>query len=92
MTSRQQATIEKIKRDLPHFDFYGSDDYEIKEFDVKEYEYFVSVYIVTGRKNDEGTLAACLCRKYRHGFIGKNGGLSYMNSKSNTVRQKKPAQ
>lgn len=86
MTSRQQATIEKIKRDIPHFDFYGSDNYEIKEFEVKEYEYFVSVYIVTRRKNDSGTMAAVLCRKYRHGFIGKNGGLSVMNKNSNRVR------
>ena len=87
MTKAQERTIEAIKSRLPYFDFYGAPaDYEVKEFDVKEYESFVSVYIVTGRKNDSGTLAAAFCRKYRHGFIGKKGGVSYMNNKSNTVR------
>lgn len=86
MTKAQERTIEAIKSGLPRFDFYGAPaDYEVKEFVVKEYEYFVSVYIVTGRKNDDGTLAAVLCRKYRHAFIGKKGGVSYMNSKSNRV-------
>lgn len=87
MTKAQQRTIEAIKNRLPYFDFYGAPaDYEVKEFDVKEYEYFVSVYIVTGRKNDDGTLAAVFGRKHRHAFIGKKGGVSYMNSKHNTVR------
>ena len=87
MTKAQERTIEAIKSGLPRFDFYGAPaDYEVKTFDVEENEYFVSVYIVTGRKNDSGTLAAALCRKYRHAFIGKNGGISYMNSKHNTVR------
>ena len=87
MTKAQERTIEAIKSGLPRFDFYGAaDKYEVKEFDVKEYESFVSVYIVTGMKDDDGTLAAVLCRKYRHAFIGKKGGISYMNSKHNTVR------
>ena len=85
MTNSQQRVITEIKTRLPYFDFYSSDDYEIKEFEVTDYDSFVSVYIVTGMINDEGTMAACLCRKYRHGFIGKKGGLSYMNGKSNRV-------
>lgn len=75
MTRAQENTIEKIKKEIPRFDFYSSDEYEIKKFEVKENEFFVSVYFVTGRKNDEGTMAEMLCRKYRHAFIGKNGGL-----------------
>ena len=75
MTRAQEITIEKIKKEIPYFDFYNSDEYEIKKFEVEENEYFVSVYFVTGRKDDEGTMAEVLCRKYRHAFIGKNGGL-----------------
>ena len=75
MTRAQETTIEKIKKEIPRFDFYNSDEYEIKKFKVEENEYFVSVYFVTGRKDDEGTMAEVLCRKYRHAFIGKNGGL-----------------
>ena len=75
MTRAQERTIEKIKKDIPYFDFYNSDEYEIKKFEIEANEYFVSVYFVTGRKNDEGTMAEVLCRKYRHGFIGKNGGI-----------------
>ena len=75
MTKKQKMVIERIKSEIPRFDFYNSDDYEIKTFEVEENEYFVSVYFVTGRKNDEGTMASILCRKYRHAFIGKNGGI-----------------
>lgn len=75
MTRAQELTIEKIKKEIPHFDFYNSDNYEIKEFEVEENEYFVSVYFVTGMKNDNGTMASLLCRKHRHAFIGKNGGI-----------------
>lgn len=75
MTRAQELTIEKIKKEIPRFDFYSNDDeYEIKQFEVEENEYFVSVYFVTGRKNDEGTMAVFF-RKYRHAFIGKNGGI-----------------
>lgn len=75
MTKAQELTIEKIKKAIPEFDYYNSDEYEIKQFEVEENEYFVSVYFVTGMKNDEGTMAAVICRKYRHCFIGKNGGI-----------------
>jgi hypothetical protein len=34
-------------------------------------------------KGDEGTLAAALGRKYRQGFIGKRGGISYVSKKGN---------
>lgn len=84
MTRAQETTIEKIKKEIPRFDFYNSDEYEIKKFEVNENEYFVSVYFVTGRKNDEGTMAGVLCRKHRHAFIGKNGGLKVPRRKGNT--------
>lgn len=84
MTRAQEITIEKIKKEIPRFDFYNSDEYEIKKFEISENEYFVSVYFVTGRKNDEGTMAEVLCRKHRHAFIGKNGGLKVPRRKGKT--------
>lgn len=74
MTRDQERVVEKLKRMIPEFDFYG-EMYEIKELKIEEYESFVSFYLVTGMKGDEGSLAACLCRKYRHCFIGKRGGI-----------------
>ena len=32
MTKAQELTIEKIKKEIPRFDFYNKDDYEIKKF------------------------------------------------------------
>lgn len=86
MTKAQAETIQRIKRDIPYFDFYGSDNYEIKEFKIEEFDAFISLSIVTGMKDDAGTMAALLCRKYRLGFIGKRGGVSIVNSKGHTVR------
>ena len=86
MTNAQLATIQRIKKDIPYFDFYGSDNYEIKKFETKEFQYFVSLTIETGLKDDEGTMAALLCRKHRHGFIGKRGGVSIVNEKGKVIR------
>lgn len=85
MTKAQQNRIKMLKEGFMTYDFYHSDKYEFKEFSVTENEQGdVVVYAVSGRKNDEGTMAECLCRKYRHIYIGKNGGLtSYTNSKKN---------
>lgn len=85
MTKKQERTIERIKKEIPYFDFYSSDNYEIKKFEVKEYETFVSVYFVTGRKGDEGTMAEVICRKYRHAFIGKNGGITVPRRRGRTT-------
>lgn len=87
MTRAQERTIEEIKRLIPKFDFYNSDNYEIKEFTVREDESidFVSIYFVTGRKNDDGTMASVIARKYRHAIIGKNGGIMVFRRKGRTT-------
>ncbi|MBQ7372420.1 MAG: hypothetical protein IJW67_11200 [Blautia sp.] len=74
MTHSQEITLETIKNYLPRFD-RTDDRYEIKEFEVKDTEYGVYVYLVTGYKGDEGTIAEALCRKIRHFVIGKRGGI-----------------
>ena len=87
MTDKQIRTIERIKKEIPYFDFYNSDDYEVKKFEVEENEYFVAVYFVTGRKEDEGTMTEVLCRKYRQAFIGKNGGIKVPRRKGHTSKR-----
>ena len=53
MTAAQERALKRIQK-LVENEFY-SDDYEIKEWDVKENEYFVSLVVEYGMKNDEGT-------------------------------------
>ena len=80
MTKAQEQAIKKIRK-LAEDHLY-SDSYEIKEWDIKENEYFVSVVVETGMKNDEGTLASILCRDRAHLFIGKRGGITYPVTKN----------
>lgn len=76
MTKAQEIVIRKIEKELPRFDFYNSENYEIKKFEIEETDYGpVWVSITTGRKNDEGTLACILCRKHRFFKVGKRGGI-----------------
>lgn len=75
MNKAQQAKLDSIIRRIPYFDFYSKDGYEIKQLETEECGRWVSVYIVTGGKGDEGTYAELFCRKYRHFFIGPNGGI-----------------
>ena len=72
MTKAQERKVKLIRRDAETcFSFT-----EVKQFDVEENEYFVSVYAVIGSPNDEGTLAAVFCRDRVHVFIGKRGGMT----------------
>ncbi|WP_313528783.1 hypothetical protein [Anaerotignum sp.] len=87
MTKTQATAIQKIKKYIEQNDMHNNSDYEFKEFNVKETNYgTVIVYSVTGLKNDEGTMAAVLCRNTRHIFIGRRGGLR--SSKWDTIKKK----
>lgn len=78
MTNQQENVVKRIKEELERSFFYGSkEDYEVKQFEVSEFKYFVSVYAVVGMKNDNGTLASVYCRDTIHVFIGKKGGITY---------------
>ena len=59
----------------------NADKYEIKTFEVEENKYSVSVYVVVGLKEDEGTLAEVFCRDTALLFIGPRGGIRYPVSK-----------
>ena len=73
MTKSQERAIENIKR-LVEKEL--GERREIKEWDVDDGEYFVSLYIVYGVKDDEGTMAAYF-RNTAHLFIGKRGAVTY---------------
>lgn len=75
MTNSQERAIKRIK-ELTNEILY-SENYEIKKFEVTDCDYFISVIIETGLKNDEGTLAAVFGRDRAHLFIGKRGAITY---------------
>ena len=75
MTNAQKRAIARID-DLVRKEFYN-DKYEIKERKIDENEYFVSMIIEWGLKNDEGTMAAIFARDRAHLFIGRKGGITY---------------
>lgn len=87
MTKSQEKAIEKIRK-LGEELFWGrADEYEFKEFDIKELNYgTISLVVETGMKNDEGTLAAIFARDRAHLFIGKRGGITYYDKTCNRKR------
>lgn len=74
MTQAQERSIKRIRR-LVDADCKTLHE-EVKKFEVEDYERFVSVYVVMGFENDEGTVAY-LARDYAHLFIGKRGGVRF---------------
>lgn len=84
MTKSQAKAVEMIRKEAERTLFFGSDKsiYEFKEWTVEEGEYFVNVVLEVGRKGDEGTMAAIVCRDRAQFFIGKRGGITYPMSKT----------
>ena len=80
MTKSQEGAIAKIKR-LAEENLY-SEKYEIKEWEVVEYDSFISVVVETGLKGDEGTWASIIARDRAHLFVGTHGGITYPVSKN----------
>lgn len=77
MTTAQEKSIARIKKLAETMHGHHSDKYEIKRFDVREYEYFVAVVVEIGHIGDEGTLGEIFCRDTAHLFVGKRGGITY---------------
>lgn len=87
MTKSQEKAIAKVRK-LVESEI-RPDREEIKTWEVKEYTYFVALYIVYGYKNDEGTLSEYLLRDKAHLFIGKRGAITYpVDYRGRTVRRK----
>ena len=77
MTKSQERALNKIKRLAEKWASEGFEDGELKEWNVEENEYFVSVIVEIGGKNDEGTQAEVFARDRAQLFIGKCGGVTY---------------
>lgn len=87
MTQLQEKAIDRI-RNLVESDMY-IDNQEIKIWEVTDCDYFVSLTVEYGYKNDEGTLASLIARTRAQLFIGKRGGVTYpvINKKGQFVRR-----
>lgn len=74
MTKAQEKAIERIRTLV---EAECGDRYEIKEWNIAEFPYFVSLVSETGLIGDEGTMASIFARDRAHLFIGKRGGITY---------------
>ena len=83
MTQAQEREVARIRRMAEKSLFFGT-EYEFKEWEVNENEYFVEVRLTTGLKGDEGTMAEVFGREHAQLFIGKRGGVTYYK----TIRDK----
>lgn len=81
MTNSQEKAVARIRNLAEKWASEGFADGEIKEWEVEENEYFVSVVVEIGGKGDEGTLAEYIARDRAHIFVGKRGGMRYPVSK-----------
>ena len=87
-TAAQSKAIERIKAAVADRNSYGDPaNYEFKKVEVKDLDWgAVSMVTEFGRKGDEGTYAALICRDYRHFFIGPKGGITMVSAKDGKKR------
>ena len=82
MTKAQERSIEMLrKKAMSELFFGGAEKYEFKQFEVKEYEGYLSLTIETGLKGDEGTMAEICARDYCFLFVGDRGGVTWYSRK-----------
>lgn len=74
MTSSQQRAIERLKKQAE--DYAGS-HMEIKDINITDEGFFVSMFISFAWKNEDTDPFLMLYRDYAHFFIGKRGGITY---------------
>lgn len=77
MTKSQERAIESVKRLVEKHMNDCFNNGEIKEWKINENEYFVSLWIEIGDKDDEGTWGQIIGRDSAHLYIGKKGGITY---------------
>ena len=83
MTKAQQNKINMIRNLAENLHGEYSKNYEIKQWEVEEYETFLSLVVEVGMIGDENTYASIYCRDRLHVFIGKKGGVTIPIYKSN---------
>ncbi len=81
MSPAQEKMIEFAREQIFQNDSNGyPENHEYKRFEVKLLDWGkVQILTEVGSKTDEGTMAAILCRTWRHIFIGRKGGLVLCN-------------
>ena len=85
MTNSQRNKINMIRKQAANLHGDFSKNYEIKQWEIEEYETFVSLIVEVGMIGDENTYASIYCRDRLHVFIGKKGGVTlpiYRNNKT----------
>lgn len=83
MTKAQQNKIDMIRKQAENLHGDFSKNYEIKQWEVEEYDTFVSLVVEVGIIGDENTYASIYARDRLHVFIGKKGGVTIPIYKSN---------
>lgn len=84
MTRAQEQAVARVRKLVEREikGIYGDKDcYEIKCWEITEYDSFIALVVEYGMKGDEGTLAEVIGRNRAHLFIGKRGGITYPVSK-----------
>jgi len=77
--------VERITKNFLSNTSYGDKTgYEIKKNEVKDENGLVFLYLVTGMKNDDGTMAAIFCRVRGHFMITKRGKVEVLSMESGT--------
>ena len=86
MTRQQERKIEIIRDYMMNRMGKYSNEYEMKEEEIVELESggIVSVLMETGMKEDEGTMAALICRERIHVFVGPKGGVTCVSTNRKT--------
>lgn len=80
---RQNEILNYIRRDViaANHSEEHRDEYEIKAWEVSFWENgTVWLRVVTGRKNDEHTMASVFCRDYRYITITRRGAVALHNA------------
>lgn len=75
LTASQLRAITQIQQ------YKLREGYEVKRFGVTQLGFNVSVVCEVGRKGDEGTLSAILCRYRGHFFVGTRGAIKAVDAK-----------
>lgn len=73
MTKAQQNKIDMIRKQAENLHGDFSKNYEIKEWNIEDFDTFISLIVEVGMIGDENTYACIYGRDRLHVFIEKNG-------------------
>ena len=85
MTNSQRNKINMIRKQAVNLHGDFAKNYEFKQWEIEEYDTFISLIVEVGMIGDENTYASIYCRDRLHVFIGKKGGVTlpiYRNNKT----------